>query len=449
MTQSISLKQTMNFRQIWYLSAIRTGKTDSKDGREGILTSTGGPGYPWMLKRKFEFIRKMVIVAGAASIGVMGAVAADVAVHGLRLGENTDSTRFVIDVDRKIEFSLLLLANPYRIVIDLPQVSWTVDDTGVREGRGLVEHYRFGQFRQGISRIVLDLKEPAVIKRAFTLDPSGGNDYRMVFDLAPVSPELFVAAMEGNAPSLAAISPSAPRREITRTATRKRYIVVDAGHGGIDPGAPSAIGVPEKTISLNMARAIRDALIKNDRYEVVMTRNGDVFVSLDERVEIARSHGADLFISVHADSLENSKVRGATVYTLSENASDEEARRLANKENRADVIAGVNLEQQPDEVASILFDLAQRETMNYSARFANYLIPELKSRVNMRKNPHRFAGFIVLKAPDVPSVLLEMGYLSNRQDARHLNSKEGREKISVAIVGAVDRYFDAVSADGH
>ena len=234
----------------------------------------------------------------------------------------------------------------------------------------------------------------------------------------------------------------------------RKIIVIDAGHGGVDPGNLGVIGVPEKVIVLNMARAIKRAIETSSRYEVVMTRDRDIFAPLKRRPQIAREVHADLFISVHADSLstklkKNRKVRGATVYTLSENASDAEAAALANKENKADLIAGIDLGGETDEVRSILIDLAQRETMNYSAQFANYLVPELKERVYIRKNSHRFAGFVVLKAPDVPSVLVELGYLSNKQDARQLNSAEGRKRISEAIAAAVRRYFESTTAGSY
>jgi N-acetylmuramoyl-L-alanine amidase len=181
-----------------------------------------------------------------------------------------------------------------------------------------------------------------------------------------------------------------------------------------------------------------------------MTRNRDIYIPHRQRFEIAREADADLFISVHADSLKpsrlNNRVRGATVYTLSETASDKEAEALARKENKSDLIAGIDLNGESDEVSSILIDLARRETMNYSAQFASYLVPELKERVYIRKNAHRFAGFLVLKASDVPSVLVEIGYLSNKQDARQLNSAEGRKRISAAIAAAVRRYFESTTA---
>jgi N-acetylmuramoyl-L-alanine amidase len=177
------------------------------------------------------------------------------------------------------------------------------------------------------------------------------------------------------------------------------------------------------------------------RQRVLLTRSRDVFIPLRRRVAIARAAGADLFVSIHADSTANHKVRGGGIYTLSENSSDEETAALAAKENRSDVIAGVNLSGHDDEVASILIDLTQRETMNYSAHFASALVPELRQLIHMRRKPHRFAGFRVLKAPDVPSVLVELGYLSNRRDEKMLTSAKSRAAIATAIARAVNNYF--------
>ena len=179
-----------------------------------------------------------------------------------------------------------------------------------------------------------------------------------------------------------------------------------------------------------------------------MTRDTDIYIPHRQRFEYARKAGADLFISIHADSIKNSKVRGATVYTLSETSSDKEAAALARKENKSDLIAGIDLRGESTDVANILVDLAMRETMNYSARFAGYLVPELGKEVMLRENSHRFAGFLVLKAPDVPSVLLEIGYISNREDAKQMTSRQGRERIARAISDAVENYFTSIVASG-
>nr|WP_262695644.1 N-acetylmuramoyl-L-alanine amidase [Kordiimonas aquimaris] len=218
-------------------------------------------------------------------------------------------------------------------------------------------------------------------------------------------------------------------------------MVLDPGHGGPDPGNLGVIGVHEKVITLKIARAIRDELNKTGRYEVHLTRDRDIFHKVRERFRIARRHKADLFISIHADSIQNPKVNGGSVYNLSENASDKEAERLAARENKSDLIAGLDLDATDDTLTGILIDLAQRETLNYSAQFAEILVSEMRTDVPMLRRAHRFANLGMLKAPDVPSVLLEAGYLTNKTNARFLNSKNGQRRIAQAVRRAIDRYF--------
>jgi N-acetylmuramoyl-L-alanine amidase len=373
------------------------------------------------------------------------------AVTEIRLGINGNTTRLVIEMSEKLAYSYITLADPYRIVIDLPEVSFNISGSDhAGDGKGIVDKYRFGLFRAGTSRVVLDLEKPASIEKIFVLPPNGKSSHRLVLDLKSTSARAFKAAMR-----------AAPKRQTAQAApvrapsnrpqrsNNKRVIVIDAGHGGIDPGNLGSIGVPEKTIVLNIARAIRDKLSQNPEYDVRMTRDRDIFIPLGERVNIARRADADLFISVHADSFRQSSVNGGTIYTLSERASDRESELLARKENRSDLIAGIDLRDETDEVTSILIDLARRETMNYSARLTNLLLPELSSQIKMRKNSHRFAAFQVLKAPDVPSILLEAGYLTNRKDARNLNSSAGRQKIAKAMRRGVDAYFATLKAEGY
>jgi len=228
--------------------------------------------------------------------------------------------------------------------------------------------------------------------------------------------------------------------------TGRPMIMLDPGHGGVDPGAIGVSGTHEKEITLAMAREIRRQLEQTGRYRVAMTRDDDVFIRLRDRIALARQQSADLFISIHADSMGsgNTATRGASIYTLSENASDNEAAALAARENRADIIAGVDLTRENRDVTSILIDLAQRETMNRSIVFARHLVGEMGREVLLLpQNPHRFAGFAVLRAPDTPSVLIEMGYLSNAQDELLLNRPHHRTKVAAGILRAIDAYFAA------
>jgi len=224
--------------------------------------------------------------------------------------------------------------------------------------------------------------------------------------------------------------------------SRLPLVVLDAGHGGHDPGAISPhSGKREKDVTLAIALAIRDQLVATGRVRVALTREGDGFLVLQDRYGIARRLKADLFISIHADAAENEDARGGTVYTLSEVASDREAQRLAARENKADIINGVNLGGQDSEVSSILIDLTQRETMNVSASFAKLLLREAKPNMALRGNSHKFASFIVLKAPDTPSILFETGYISNQEDAEFLASREGQAKIARSVSSAVQSHF--------
>ncbi len=374
-------------------------------------------------------------------------------VRGLRVGDNPGFTRVVIDADRRLEAKILFLADPYRMVIDLPEVRFTLAEKGHAPGRGAVRALRFGLFRPGVSRIVLDLAGPVRLARRFDLPPRGTGNWRLVFDLKPVAASDYrvtrrpVARTDPPVRARAGGSASLPARPKARPKIPARPVVyLDPGHGGMDPGAPGALGTPEKYITLAVAKEARRVINASGRYRARLTRDRDVFLPLRRRIAIARAGGADLFISLHADSLKNRRVRGATVYTLSETASDREAAALAARENKADVLAGLDLEREAPEVADILISLAQREAMNRASHFANLLVPELRKRIRVRRNAHRFAGFVVLKAPDVPSVLIEMGYLSNRQDAAMMGSKAGRRRIAEALLAGIDRYFSALRA---
>jgi N-acetylmuramoyl-L-alanine amidase len=365
------------------------------------------------------------------------------AATGARLGLHDTTTRFVLDVSEKVGHTIFLLGNPQRVVIDLPALDWKIPASVGTRGRGVVRGFRFGQFKAGTSRVVLDLRRDADIERVFLIEPQEGYRYRLVVDLKPVAAAGFGKALEKWRPPL----PEQPKNLVLpprkpTTPIGPKIIVVDPGHGGVDPGTIGITGVREKDITLTAGRELKKALEATGRYRVVLTRDSDTFLELRHRVQVARQENADLFISIHADSIADRKVRGATVYTLSERASDKEAAALADKENKADIIAGVNLSGESDEVTTILIDLAQRETMNLSARFAQALVPELATRRRIRSRPHRFAGFRVLKAPDVPSVLFEMGYLSNRRDERSLTDPKQRRELIQAIARAIGRYFN-------
>lgn len=359
-----------------------------------------------------------------------------------RLGGDSKTTRFVMDLTRTVEVRAFTLADPYRVVVDLPQVNFQLPAKSGESGRGLVKAYRFGLVMVGGSRIVLDVAGPVRVEKAFVLEPVDGAPARLVIDLAAVDRATFLRA--------AAIDNRLPRdqpKKVEREAVSgdpRPIIVVDPGHGGIDTGTRAgANGVMEKTLVLDFALMLRDKLEKTGKYRVVMTRTDDTFVALNERVALARARQAALFISIHCDALArgDGDAEGATIYTVSDKATDAEAARLADKENRADVIAGVDLSAEPDDIADILIDLAQRETKSFSTQFARHLVGELKGAARLHKKPLKSAGFRVLKAPDVPSVLIELGYVSNPADLKQLVSDSWRARAGDAIVQATHTFF--------
>lgn len=385
----------------------------------------------------------------AVLLAAPAAQAAETAVTSVRLGNHGVTTRFVIELAAPVKHSSFTLDDPYRVVIDLPDVDFNVPPTLGEEGRGIVQGFRFGHFQADQSRIVIDAAVPVTIEREFVLEPQSGFGYRIVFDLKEVSREAFLKGRDPTPAQASVPVPSQPPvKQPRKLDDSKRIIVVDAGHGGVDPGTHGSTGIQEKTVVLTFAKELRRQLAASGRYEVHLTRETDKFIPLRERVAIARRHRADLFISVHADAIGKSSVRGMSIYTLSETASDAEAAALARKENRSDVIAGVDLYGEAGEVTDILIDLAQRETKNFSVNFARKVVDHAGQVTITLERPHRFAGFRVLKAPDVPSVLVELGFLTNRSDEKNLTSSAWREKVAGSLVRAVDSYFGDRYAEG-
>lgn len=360
-----------------------------------------------------------------------------------RLGGDDNQTRFVMDLTRKTEMRAFTLADPYRVVIDLPQVTFKLPPKTGEAGRGLIRAFRFGLVMQGGSRIVFDAAKPVRIDKAFVLDAAEGQPARLVLDLVATDRESFMRTLALDAKPLRA--PELARKpEATNKGDPRPIVVVDPGHGGIDHGTRAAGGdITEKQIVLEFGLLLRDQIERTGKYRVVMTRTDDSFVELGDRVRLARMRQAALFISIHADALRKGEgeAQGATVYTLSETASDAEAARLAENENRADVIAGIDLSHEPGDVADILIDLAQRETKTFSMHFAKGLVTELRNVARLHKHPLKSAGFKVLRAPDVPSVLIELGYVSSKQDLKLLTSDAWRVRTAGGIVQAIDTFF--------
>jgi N-acetylmuramoyl-L-alanine amidase len=392
-------------------------------------------------------MRRMMRALGLLlTLGAAGPALAEPAVTDIRLGLHPDMTRVVLDLSAPLPYRVYLLSDPYRVVVDLPEVAWQL--AAPPPGRGIVNALRYGLFTPGTSRVVLDLERPALAAQVLLLPAAADKPTRLVVDLVETTASAFETALLGppeiSGPEMAALAvsfPIPPPKPRPEAHDEPPMIVIDAGHGGVDPGARGITGIYEKQITLAVARKLRELLEATGRYEVRLTRDGDTFIRLRDRIAIARAAGADLFLSLHADAHDTTDLRGASVYTLSENASDEEAEALAAKENKADLIAGVDLSSESEVVTGILIDLAQRETKNHSVQFARLLIDAIGGEAHLLRNTHRFAGFAVLKAPDVPSVLIELGYLSNAEDEALLRSPEYQAKLGRAIVEAIDAYF--------
>ena len=377
-----------------------------------------------------------------------------------RLAGDDQQTRLVIDISRQIDMRAFALTDPYRVVIEIPQVNFQLPPDAGEHGRGVVKAFRWGLVMAGQSRIVIDLTGPVRVRKAFVLDRADGQPARMVLDLVAVDRETFLraAAIDNHLPRPPLPYPApaegregAAHHDGEESPTDPRPLVIlDPGHGGIDPGTRAPSGELEKDIVLEFAAALRAKLEAVGKYRVMMTRTDDTFVELSERVRIARQQQAQLLISIHCDALARGEgeAEGATVYTLSDKASDAEAQRLADAENRADVIAGVDLAAEPDEIADILIDLAQRETRTFSAEFARNVVKDMRTAARLHKRPQKSAGFRVLKAPDVPSVLIELGYVSNVRDLKHLVSESWRSRAGDAVVHAVNTYFGTRLAGG-
>jgi N-acetylmuramoyl-L-alanine amidase len=391
------------------------------------------------------FLGMLFVAAASAAERPSGSSAAADSVPvatAARLGGDESQTRFIMDFTRKIDVRAFTLADPYRVVIDIPEVAFQLPAKTGESGRGLIKAFRFGLVMQGGSRIVFDLTKPAKVEKAFVVDAADGAPARLVLDLVATDRESFLRRSAAEAAAARAGMPRASGGT-AKSGDPRPLVVLDPGHGGIDTGTKGPQGEEEKDIVLDFAQRLRQRIERTAKYRVLMTRSDDTFVPLADRVRIARDAGAALFVSIHADSLPHGEgdARGASIYTLSETATDSEAARLAEKENRADVIAGVDLKSEPDDVAGILIDLAERETKSYSVQFAHKLAGEMKTATRLHKTPLKSAGFRVLRAPDVPSVLVELGYVSNRDDLQSLLSDSWRNHTADAMAQAIDAYL--------
>ena len=391
----------------------------------------------------------------AQATGLVGArlaardIAAGVAVTAATVERSATTAKFIFDLNRPLAVEAYVLADPDRVVVELPETSFLIDPAVGRdlpthrkgEPAALVSGFRFGQFARGRSRIVFDLAGPARIVKALAEPTESGGAARLVIELAQAQPDAFRAAARA---ARAAQLQKAPAREEPPAQANppvKPLVVIDAGHGGVDMGAVGAKSIYEKDVVLDVARRLAAKLEAGGRMRTLLTRDADEFVPLADRVKIARKASAALFVSIHADMLNETSVHGATVYTVSDRASDAEAARVAAAENAADKAGGMAESEEIGDVNDILFDLTRRETRAIGHQFAVSLIDFWKAAGDLNKNPIRSAGFVVLKAPDVPSVLLELGYMSNERDLAKLNSEEWRQTAANRVAQSIERYF--------
>ena len=410
------------------------------------------------------------------------------AVTGMRIGTVTvdelSGLRLVVETRSPLRAQLSLMADPYRLVIDMPHVNWQVDTLPQRGDLSiwLARAYRFGLPQPGIGRLVIEFDKPAVPLRAFTLPPASGGE-RFVVDLINVGDTAFMVAAAAlkkspgatfaappvdlttaNSPTKAvrqqmklpkskralqakqstvADKPTIDKALVPKQKNRRWVVFVDAGHGGKDPGAIGKSGTKEKAVTLAAARDLATQLAATGKIKPILARRDDRYLRLRERINLARRQQADVFISLHADSAQSGKARGISVFTLSDTASDKEAAALARKENKADLIGGPDLGAEDPDAAGALLRMFQRESMNQSSHLATAILTQIRDMPGGDRRGHRFAGFAVLKAPDMPSVLVEMGFLSNRDDEKNLLNADYLRKLNGRLTKAIMSYLNA------
>jgi N-acetylmuramoyl-L-alanine amidase len=367
-------------------------------------------------------------------LAIGSAVAADaILIKDIRLWAGPDSTRVVFDLSGPVQHSLLKLQNPDRIVIDIAAAQLEDADFALPSGQGFVKQLRAGPQDGGL-RLVLDLTGPAA-PNVFTVDPQGSLGYRLVLDLEPG------ARRASSAPAVVKSTQTIQGRDIV--------VAIDAGHGGTDPGAMGRSGTREKDVTLAIARRLKARIDKEPGMRAILTRDSDLFLAHRVRIRRARDQKADMFISIHADAYTDRSVSGSSVYVLSpRGASDEAARWLAERENAADLLGGVSLEDKSDVLASVLLDLSQGAAMSASADAADHVLHELYRVGNVKRPTVQYAGFLVLKSPDIPSMLVETAFISNPAEEVRLKDASHQERLAEAVFAGVRTYFYASPPPG-
>ncbi|WP_193335722.1 N-acetylmuramoyl-L-alanine amidase [Devosia beringensis] len=372
-------------------------------------------------------------------------------VMGVRVTATPDRARLVIDLADKTEFALVSLSGPDRLAIDVRAATFTVPEPVVEVTEaGVISQYEVQQAGPDRVRTILTLSAPAQVQQAYVLAPFEDQPARLIVDIIAATPAEFAANVAKDA--VASVTPapavdsSTPAGGSELPIATRPLVVIDPGHGGIDSGAEAPGGIKEKDIVLAFALKLQQLLVDSGRFDVALTREDDTYLRLEERVALARANKADIFISIHADSFQQPEIRGASVYTRDENATDVLDKVLADKENRTDVIAGFAMPQMAPEVVDILLDLMRREMRHQSYTLAQSIVHQLEASVELRRFPVRQADFFVLQAPDVPSVLVELGFLSNTDDMANLLQGEWQGRTAEALARGISSYFDGMVA---
>ncbi|MBX3596253.1 MAG: N-acetylmuramoyl-L-alanine amidase [Rhizobiaceae bacterium] len=390
------------------------------------------------LSKATSWVAHIFGVLAIATFAFVGAAFAGLKASSVQLSGDSQKTEVRISIDQDPDLHWFLLRTPYRLVVELPETTFAIEPRSLKP-LGLVDGVRYGKAAEGRSRIIFTSRKPFSVERVEIESGADKDGYSLAVSLAASSDSAFQSAMSEQVSATASI-PARPDGDTTPV--KPFTVVIDPGHGGFDGGAEGVSGTREKDITLAFSRELRDSLIQLPNFKVVMTRDSDMFLRLDDRVRVAQSNEADLFISIHADSIRYTGLRGATVYTGSDQASDADSQALADRENLVDQIGSASLPEENQEVTDILFDFVRRETQDYSWRVAKDLVGSLSQTIGVINNPHRHARFRVLRAPDVPSVLVELGYLSNADDESSLLDPQWRAKAVGSIATAVEKFAE-------
>ncbi|MEN8711045.1 MAG: N-acetylmuramoyl-L-alanine amidase [Arenicellales bacterium] len=355
----------------------------------------------------------------------LAASSSTVSVKNLRLWNAPDNTRVVLDLSGSIQHRISTFTSPDRIAIDLKNAKLSSSIPHDIDNNPFIKRFRYGQYSKEVTRIVIDLKQPVRVK-SFTLKPNKVYGYRLVIDL-----------FDKNTSAAPKVTRSAPKRTGIVT------VAIDAGHGGEDFGASGKKKTREKKVVLSIAKELKKLIDKDPALRSYMTRKGDYYIPLRKRTKLARSANADLFVSIHADAFRRSSARGASVYALSKSgASSETARWLANKENAADLVGGASISDREDVVAGVLLDMQMDKTLEFSLGFGEEVLKEMKKIAKLHSKTVQQAGFVVLKSPDIPSVLVETGFISNPYEERKLMGKKYQQQVANAIYKGIKKFIN-------